>query len=73
MNAIAAYVFAEMMSRALDQVHAGGMGSQEFIYERAFVPLTSPANASLLYALTYVLVCWAAMWVLYRKAIFLKI
>jgi predicted acyltransferase len=73
MNAIAAYVFAEMMSRALDQVHAGGMASQEFIYERAFVPLTSPANASLLYALTYVLVCWAAMWVLYRKAIFLKI
>jgi predicted acyltransferase len=37
------------------------------------VPLASPANASLLYALCYVLVCWAAMWLLYRKNIFLKI
>jgi predicted acyltransferase len=27
----------------------------------------------LLYALAYVLLCWAAMWVLYRKGIFLKI
>jgi predicted acyltransferase len=73
MNAIAAYVFAEMMSHALDHLHVGGMSWQEFIYERGFVPLTSAANASLLYALAYVLVCWAAMWVLYRKGIFLKI
>jgi predicted acyltransferase len=37
------------------------------------LPVTSPANASLAYALSYVLICWAAMWLLYRKAIFLKI
>jgi predicted acyltransferase len=28
---------------------------------------------SLLYALAYVLVCWVAMWMLYRKGMFLKI
>jgi predicted acyltransferase len=49
------------------------MAWQDFIYERIFVPLASPANASLLYALSYVLVCWVAMWLLYRKDIFLKI
>jgi predicted acyltransferase len=37
------------------------------------VPLANPANASLLYALAYVLVCWAAMWLLYRKGIFVKV
>jgi len=74
MNAIAAYVFAELISHLLDHIHAGGgMSWQEFIYGHVFVPLASPANASLLYALAYVLVCWAAMWVLYRKGIFLKI
>ena len=74
MNAIAAYVFAEVMSHWLDHVHVGGgMSWQEFIYQRMFAPLASPANASLLYALAYVLVCWVVMWVLYRKGIFLKI
>ena len=74
MNAIAAYVFAEAISELLDHIHIrGGMSWQELLYERVFVPLANPANASLLYALVYVLICWVAMWVLYRKGIFLKI
>jgi predicted acyltransferase len=74
MNAIAAYVFAEVLSHLLDHMHtSAGLAWQELVYNRIFVPLASPANASLLYALCYVLVCWAAMWVLYRKGIFLKI
>jgi predicted acyltransferase len=74
MNAIAAYVFAEVISGLLDRLHTGeGMSWQESIYESIFVPLASPAQASLLYALTCVLVCWVAMWVLYHKGIFVKI
>ncbi len=74
MNAIAAYVFAEVISHVLDHLHtAGGTAWQEFTYQHTFAPLANPANASLLYALSYVLVCWVAMWLLYRKGIFLKI
>lgn len=74
MNAIAAYVFAGVISDLLDHSHiSGGMSWQESLYERLFAPLANPANASLLYALAYVLICWVAMWVLYRKGIFLKI
>jgi predicted acyltransferase len=74
MNAIAAYVFAEVISHLLDHMHTGkGLSWQEIIYQRVFAPLASPMNASLLYALAYVLVCWVAMWALYRKGIFLKI
>ena len=74
MNAIAAYVFAGVISDLLDHFHtSAGMSWQESIYESIFAPLANPANASLLYALGYALVCWAAMWVLYRKGIFLKI
>jgi predicted acyltransferase len=73
-NAIAAYVFAEVISHLLDHLHtSAGVAWQESIYQRIFMPLANPASASLLYALCYVLVCWTAMWVLYRKGIFLKI
>ena len=74
MNAIAAYVFAELISHLLDHMHThAGVSWQDAIYQFMFVPLASPVNASLLYALAYVLMCWAAMWVLYRQNIFLRI
>ena len=78
MNAIAAYVLSEVGADLLDrmQVHLadGGILSwHEVMYERVFAPLASPANASLLYATAYVVVCWAVVWVLYRKGIFLKV
>lgn len=73
-NAIAAYVFAEMISHCLARFSAGdGMTWQEVVYQHLFEPVASPVNASLLYAITYVLMCWLAMWVLHRKGIFLKI
>ena len=78
MNAIAAYILSEIVADLLDrmQVHLadGGILSwHEVVYERVFAPLASPANASLLYAMAYVVVCWAVVWVLYRKGIFLKV
>jgi predicted acyltransferase len=73
-NAIAAYVFGGAISALLDHFQTvGGVSWQELIYENTFVPLANPANASLLYASAYVLVCWVGMWLLYRKGIFLKI
>ena len=73
MNAIAAYVFAELISHMLDNMHVGSLTWQEFVYQHLFAHLASPMNASLIYGLCYVFVCWAAMWVLYRTKIFLKI
>ena len=77
-NAIAAYMFSEIVADLLDrmQVHlADGslLSWHEAVYERVFAPLASPANASLLYAMAYVVLCWAAVWVLYRKKIFLRV
>ncbi len=76
-NAIAAYVFAALTAHLLYHVriHKGGlaMSLQQWVYERVFVPLGSPADASLYFALSYVVMCWLAMLVLYRKKIFIKI
>jgi predicted acyltransferase len=74
MNPIAAYVFAEAISQSLYHFStAAGLSWQEVLYQNGFEPFVSTANASLLYAVCYVLVCWAPMWVLYRKRVFLKI
>ena len=73
LNPIAAYVFAEAIAHWIDRMPSGDMTMQESLYQTLFAPLAGPANASLLYAICYVLMCWAAMWLLSRKGIFLKI
>jgi len=78
LNPIAAYVFSEALASGLDAIRLnsatyGNISLHEWIYHALFVQVASPANASLLYALAYVLVCWATMWILYRKGIFLKV
>jgi predicted acyltransferase len=76
-NAIAAYVLSEMLASGLDTLlmhrEGGVMTWHEVLYESLFAPLGNPANASLLYSIFYVLVCWAAMWALDRKGIVLKV
>jgi predicted acyltransferase len=75
-NAIAGYFFAEVIAHALWRIPfpgAGGMPTQAVLYERLIMPLASPPVASLLYALVFVAFCWVAMWILYRRGIFIKI
>jgi predicted acyltransferase len=74
MNAIAAYVFAEIIAHWIDRMSVqAGMSWQEVIFQQLFGSLPTPYLASLLYAITFVLMCWLPMWALYRKRIFLKI
>src|SRR5581483_3909173 len=76
-NAIAAYVFSELLASTLYTIRVGH-GShfttlQDYLYTHVFAPYASPANASLAYSLAYVFLCWLVMAVLYRRGIFVKI
>jgi predicted acyltransferase len=79
MNAIAAYTLSEMLSATLDALHVGTarhpVPLQRAIYFRLFTwpHGVSTANSSLAFAIAFVAVCWLAMWLLYRKKIFLKV
>jgi predicted acyltransferase len=46
---------------------------QTFIYEHLFASWAQPLNASLLYAVSFLLLWLLLMWLLYRKKIFIKI
>ena len=77
-NAIAAYVLSELIAALITTVsfHSAKYGVitlQGWTYRVLFAPSASPMNASLLYAVAYVLICWIPMWILYRKRILLKI
>lgn len=73
-NAIAAYVFSELLAPILDIVHPRpGVNLQRYLFESILSAVHDPAFASLLYSLSFVFVCWLATYVLYRNMIFIKI
>jgi predicted acyltransferase len=77
-NAIAVYVLSSIMATALDLPLITGDGGQaqgvkQFLYTRLFASWASPVNASLLWALSYVLLWLGLMALLYRRKIFIKV
>jgi predicted acyltransferase len=78
MNAIALYVVADLIAELLGLINlTGADGSKtplgSWIYDHLFASWASPLNASLAFAITFVLVCLGLMWTLYRRKIFIKV
>ena len=73
-NAIAAYVFSELLAATLGSIHvAPGVNLAQWIYRGIHSVVPDAAFASLLYSLGFVLFCWVVIYVLYRRRIFIKI
>lgn len=73
-NAIAAYVFAELLASALWAIQLKPRYSLDtLIYFDVFQRVHPPGIGALLYALAFVMVCWLIVWPLYVKRIFIKI
>jgi predicted acyltransferase len=74
-NAILLFVLSELIAKTLIYVPApdrfGTLGS--WIHEHLFVPLASPKNASLLYALANLMLLWALLWWLHRRRRYLTV
>jgi predicted acyltransferase len=68
MNAIAIYFASEMVQELLSM--AGWSGP---IYRSVFVPLLSPENASLAYAVSYTLVMFVIAYGMYRRKWFVRV
>jgi predicted acyltransferase len=78
MNAIAVYVFSFLLSSfsVFFGFHDSDGDFQTWhgwIYDTYFAPHASPNNASLAFAIFFLLLCFLAAWPLYRKRIFLRI
>ena len=77
-NAIAAFVLSTFVARLLILAKVTGsdgapVSLHRWIYTHVFAPWAAPTNASLLFALAYVLIWLAVMGALYRRHIFIRV
>ena len=68
MNAIAIYMASEIIEIGLNT-----SGLKRTIFDSVFAPLASPVNASLIYALVYVLLMFAIAWFMHRRNWYLRV
>ncbi len=77
-NALAAFFLTGMCAKLLGLVKlAGADGKQvalhSVIYRSLFASWLAPVNASLAFAVCFVLVWFGLMWLLYRRGVFIKV
>jgi predicted acyltransferase len=77
-NALALFVLSALLSRLMNLWKMPRLDGRQgdlhgFIYERFFASWAAPVNASLLYAIAYVLFWLGLMTILYRRKIFIKV
>lgn len=76
-NAIVAYALADIVASLLFNIHIQvgrqTLTLQDYLSRSLFGFISPPALGSLVYSITFVLVCWLPIYVLYRKRIFLKV
>ena len=76
-NPLFAYVLSGLLAKTLMSIKwesaDGAQSAWSWIYQHWFEPVFSPYNASLAFALANVLVCLAAVWVLYWKRVYIKV
>ncbi|MGH7448388.1 MAG: acyltransferase family protein [Longimicrobiales bacterium] len=72
-NAIAAFFLSGLFARLLTMIPVAGTTLKGFIHGTFFTPVLSPTNASLAFAISFVLLWLGIMTVLYRRRIFIKI
>ena len=78
MNAILAYALAAIVSEVSTDFEFSDSAGRDttlhgWLYQRYFVPHFSPANASLAFAIFFVVVIFVMLWPLHRAKLFLRI
>jgi predicted acyltransferase len=77
-NALVLFVGSGVMARIMGIIKVSdaegkSISLQKWIFDSLFLPFASPINASLMYAVSFILVWLFLMWLLYRKQIFIKV
>jgi predicted acyltransferase len=75
MNAIAVYMASELLEEVFEAIHFTSGGQMITLRDWLYAPfaaIASPMNASLLYAIAYVLLMYCIAYVMYRRRWFLR-
>ena len=76
-NAIAAYMFSELLPGVLHNIHitAGGTRTDvdAFVFNHVFAHIHDPGWAAFAYSVSFTAFCFIPVWILYRRRIFVKV
>jgi predicted acyltransferase len=76
-NAIAAYMFSELLPGVLYNIHFMSGGTRTdvitFVSNHVFAHIPDPGWAAFAYSFTFTVVCFVPVWMLHRRRIFLKV
>jgi len=78
MNAITVFVLSGVVGRTIGLIKVAmpdgtELPLQAYIFQTYFLSIASPINASLLYAISFILVMFIVVWVMWKKKWFLKV
>jgi predicted acyltransferase len=76
-NALPLFVFSGIMARVMGLIRVPGpqgeeVSLQRWIFDSLFLSWAEPVNASLAYAVSFILLWLFLMWLLYRRGIFIR-
>ncbi|HYJ90227.1 MAG TPA: hypothetical protein VEV84_02880 [Pyrinomonadaceae bacterium] len=78
-NALALFVFSGLFARIMSAFRVAytpegkGISIQKWIVDNIYLAIFDPINASLAYAISFILFFLFLMWLLYRKGIYIKV
>lgn len=77
-NALALFVGSGLLAKTMGIIKVASaegksISLQKWIFDNLFLPFAAPINASLAYAVTFILFWLFLMWLLYRKRIYIKV
>ncbi|CAN5272871.1 hypothetical protein BH20ACI2_BH20ACI2_25480 [soil metagenome] len=77
-NALPLFVFSGIMARMLGAYRVAGsdgqpVSLQKWIFDNVFLVFAQPVDASLLYAISFILLWLLLMWLLYSRQVFIKV
>jgi predicted acyltransferase len=76
-NAIAAYAISALIAKSSVVFHVNAGNRQTtwhgYVYTNFFATLAQPKNASLSFAIFFVLLCFVPAWLLYRRRVFIRV
>jgi predicted acyltransferase len=72
-NPLFIYVLADLLLTILVMVPVGDKNLQQVFFQGVLLKIASPINASLMFAIIYMLICWSVGYVLDKKKIYIRV
>jgi predicted acyltransferase len=72
-NTLVIYLLSEAAEKVLHMVRIGSQSTLEWVYASGFAPWAGDKAGSLLYAIAYMLCCWAVAYAMDRRRIYVRL